>query len=425
MISRIPRSLQTFNGKFMPLFSAYTQQHHYSTSVISNITSPHATTSTSIPVPPQSTTEIEPTHTATTTLLDKNLDLLAKINETQNVINKKPKREPIKLNGTLLSNHIIGSIKKDVEEFKANSGVVPQLVVIYVGDNKQIESFIKMKKRASESVGFKFTLDKYDSSITEEQLIKQIQYHSEDPSVHGIIVQLPLPEHLENHKIIQSIDPKKDVDGLNSINLGQIFLSKKPLFIPCTPLGILELFKAYNIKAEGKNVVVLGRSNLVGRTIATLLSQKDMTNPCIMGGASVTLLHKYSTDIDQHLKQADIIISATGVGGLIKKENVKKGVILIDVGISHQIDPTKKSGYKLTGDVDPETYSRSIAYTPVPGGVGPLTVAMLLRNTLKSAILHYKIQTNRMNRQFNEKLQQKQLEMNIKKRNSKKVESKE
>ncbi|KAK5583811.1 hypothetical protein RB653_005413 [Dictyostelium firmibasis] len=311
---------------------------------------------------------------------------------------KKPTKpfEPIKLDGKLLSSYIKRSIKSDTDDFVKNSGITPNLVVIYVGDSKQIESYIKAKRKGCEDVGIKFTLDRFSSDITEEQLIKKIRYHSEDPSVHGIIVQLPLPENLNRDTIIQSIDPKKDVDGLTSTNLGQIMISKRPLYIPCTPLGILEILKAYNIKVEGKNVVVLGRSNLVGRTIATILSQKDLTNPSIMNGANVTVIHKYSKNHHESIGQADLIISATGVPGLIKKENLKRGVILIDVGISYKEDSTKKSGYKMVGDIDPEAYSRSIAYTPVPGGVGPLTVACLLRNVLRSAILQYRIQSARI-----------------------------
>ncbi|KYR00072.1 methenyl tetrahydrofolate cyclohydrolase / NADP-dependent methylene H4F dehydrogenase [Tieghemostelium lacteum] len=309
-------------------------------------------------------------------------------NEQQ--IQVQPSHQPIKLNGTLLSKHIMESIKKDTDNFKSRSGITPHLVVIYVGDNPQIESYIKMKRIGCEKVGFKFTLDKFTEDINEDQLLKQIAYHSEDPNVNGIIVQLPLPSHIDSHKLIQSIDPKKDVDGLTSVNLGQIFLNKKPLFVPCTPLGIMEIMKAYNIKLQGKHVVVLGRSNLVGRTIATMISQKDMNNPSVLGGATVTLLHKYSKNINLHLRTADVVISATGVAGLVKKENLKNGVILIDVGISQQKDE-KTGAIKLVGDIHSDAHSKSLAYTPVPGGVGPLTVTMLLRNVLKSSILQYKI----------------------------------
>ncbi|KAN0016342.1 hypothetical protein ACTFIU_006309 [Dictyostelium citrinum] len=358
---------------------------------IESFSTSNTTTSTDINTTTSTSTDI---HTNTTNI---------PLNQSQ--IKKQPiaPLQPVKLDGKLLASHIKKSIKADTDDFVKNSGITPNLVVIYVGDSKQIESYIKAKRKGCEDVGFKFTLDRFSSDIKEEQLIKKIRYHSEDPSVHGIIVQLPLPENLNKHAIIQSIDPKKDVDGLTSTNLGQIMISKKPLYIPCTPLGILEILKAYKIKVEGKNVVVLGRSNLVGRTIATILSQKDLTNPSIMNGANVTIIHKYSKNHYASIRQADLIISATGVPGLIKKENLKRGVILIDVGISYEEDSTKKSGYKMVGDIDPEAYSRSIAYTPVPGGVGPLTVACLLRNVLRSAILQYRIQSARIGTAINNK----------------------
>ncbi|KAM9956380.1 hypothetical protein ACTFIR_003093 [Dictyostelium discoideum] len=359
------------------------------------------------------TTNIEPKiESSTINTTTTNIPLSQ--SQTENIpITPKKTLQPVKLDGKLLASHIKKSIKVDTEDFIKNSGVTPNLVVIYVGDSKQIESYIKAKRTGCEDVGFKFTLDRFSSDIKEDQLIKKIKYHSEDPSVHGIIVQLPLPDNLNKDAIIQSIDPKKDVDGLTSTNLGQIMISKKPLYIPCTPSGILEILKAYKIKVEGKNVVVLGRSNLVGRTIATILSQKDLTNPSIMNGANVTIIHKYSKNHLGSIRQADLIISATGVPGLIKKEDLKRGVILIDVGISFKEDSTKKSGYKIVGDIDPEAYSRSIAYTPVPGGVGPLTVACLLRNVLRSAILQYRIQSARVGSALNNKFTEKNNNNNV------------
>eukprot|EP01133_Synstelium_polycarpum_P004236 gene4236-4942_t len=240
-----------------------------------------------------------------------------------------------------------------------------------------------IKKNACERVGFKFTLDKFSGTVQQSQLLKKVQYHSADENVSGIIVQLPLPAHIESHSIVQAINPLKDVDGLNSLNMAQIFLGKSAIFIPCTPDGILELLRQYSFKLEGSNVVVIGRSNLVGRTIATLLSQKNMHNPTIQGGASVTLLHRFSKNLRTHLKTADLIISATGCAGLVKKEDIKDGAVLIDVGISFVEDASKKAGFRLVGDIDPEAYTKAMAYTPVPGGIGPLTVAMLLKNVLK------------------------------------------
>ncbi|EFA84832.1 hypothetical protein PPL_01825 [Heterostelium album PN500] len=276
---------------------------------------------------------------------------------------------PIKLEGKKMADYILQGIEKETTTFKNETGVTPHLVVIYVGENTQIESYIKQKKDSCEKVGFKFTLDRFSSNIQPAQLMKKIEYHSADENVSGIIVQLPLPGHLNAHTIIQSINPLKDVDGLNSLNMAQIFLGKKAIFLPCTPDGILELLKQYNFKIEGANVVVVGRSNLVGRTIATLLSQKNLNHPSIQGGASVTLLHRFSKDIRQHLKNADLIISATGCSGLIKKDDIKEGVVLIDVGISYVDDPTKKKGYRMVGDVHPDAYSKAMAFTPVPGGL--------------------------------------------------------
>eukprot|EP01132_Coremiostelium_polycephalum_P005124 gene5124-6379_t len=324
--------------------------------------------------------------------------------------------EPIKLRGDEVARRYTEQIKQLNHSFIKQTGITPHLVVIYIGDNKQIESYIKMKGKACENVGFKFTLDKYSSNIPQDQIIKKINYHNSDPSVHGIVVQLPLPSNLNTQAILESINPTKDVDGLNSLHLGQLFIGKKPLFLPCTPLGIVQLIRAYNIKLEGKHVVVLGRSTLVGRTIATLLSQRDLKNPSVLGGASVTLLHRYSQDIEKYLKTADIIISATGVPGLIKKENIKDKAILIDVGISHKEDESKKSGYRLVGDIDPDAYSKSLAFTTVPGGIGPMTVAMLLNNVLTAAKFSHTIsqkskqqQQSQLHQQQQQQQQQQQL----------------
>ncbi|EGG14735.1 methenyl tetrahydrofolate cyclohydrolase / NADP-dependent methylene H4F dehydrogenase [Cavenderia fasciculata] len=305
-----------------------------------------------------------------------------------------------------MSDSILESIERESKSIK-DKGVIPHLVVIYIGDNPQIDSYVRKKREACERVGFKFTLDRFSSTVQQDQIIKRIQYHSQDTSVSGIILQLPLPEQLDSQSLIQAISPLKDVDGLNPLNLAQIFMGKKSMFVPCTPDGILELLRQYGFKVEGSNVVVLGRSNLVGRTIATLLSQKNLSNQSIQGGATVSLIHRYSKNTKPALKAADLIISATGQGGLIKKDDIKEGAVLIDVGISYVKDESKKSGVRMVGDIDPEAYKKAMAYTPVPGGVGPLTVAMLLKNVLKAAHLQAKIFKPQQQQQEKEKSQQK------------------
>jgi methylenetetrahydrofolate dehydrogenase (NADP+)/methenyltetrahydrofolate cyclohydrolase len=262
---------------------------------------------------------------------------------------------------------------------KSQRGKVPGLVTIIVGEDPASKVYVNMKIKACTEIGMHSKLEKLEESISEEELLSIIEKYNNDSAFHGILVQLPLPKHIDEDKIIESINPSKDVDGFHPMSVGKLVIGKDT-FKSCTPFGIMELLKRYNIETKGKHVVVVGRSNIVGKPIANMLVQKE-------DGANsiVTICHSAAPDISVFTKQADILIAAVGRANLIKNNMVKDGVVVIDVGINRIESSETKSGYKLVGDVDFDEVAEKSSYiTPVPGGVGPMTIAMLLSNTFKA-----------------------------------------
>lgn len=259
-------------------------------------------------------------------------------------------------------------IRKDIKQIINETKITPSLAVIQVGDNKASSIYIKNKKKACEEVGIRFEHIKFNDTISEELVINEIKRLNNDISINGILVQLPLPLGFDEGKIINTISPAKDVDGLTYQNVGNLVLENDCL-VPCTPLGVIELLKAYNVRLSGKNVCLVGRSNLVGKPLIQLLLRND---------ATLSICHSKSLDIKNHTKQADVLIVAAGHPNLITKDMVKDGVVIIDVGIN-------KEGNLLCGDVDFDNVSKKASLiTPVPGGVGPMTVACLLKNVVKA-----------------------------------------
>ena len=281
------------------------------------------------------------------------------------------------LDGKNLSNIIKQEIKESVD-IRLSSGMKkPHLAAILVGEDGASLTYVGSKVRSCEKVGFDSTLIRLKNSITENDLLVEIKKLNENKSIDGYIVQLPLPSHINEEKVLLAVDPIKDVDGFHPTNFGRMVL-ELPSFIPATPFGIMEILKRYNIETSGKNCLVIGRSNIVGRPISILMSQKGP-----YGNATVTVAHSRTKNIKDLCLQADIIISALGIPEFIKEDMVKNGVVVIDVGITRVVDKTNSKGYVIKGDVDYENVSKKSSYiTPVPGGVGPMTIAMLLKNTL-------------------------------------------
>jgi methylenetetrahydrofolate dehydrogenase (NADP+)/methenyltetrahydrofolate cyclohydrolase len=289
------------------------------------------------------------------------------------------------LDGQLVSQLIRDELKLNVAQLAAEGRKVPHLAAVLVGNNGASETYVAAKVKACEEVGFKSTLIRFDTSVTTFKLLDEIQRLNLDPDIDGILVQLPLPEHISDEEVINSIDPLKDVDGFHPTTIGKLVLGH-PTFIPATPYGILLLLQHYKIETRGKHAVVIGRSNIVGRPISILLSGSG--NP---GNCTVTICHSHTTGIEAICAGADIIIAALGRPQFIKASMVKEGAVVIDVGITREPDETKKSGYRLRGDVDFEAAAiRSSFITPVPGGVGPMTIAALMKNTFQAcAMKHY------------------------------------
>ncbi len=280
------------------------------------------------------------------------------------------------IDGKKVSNEIKELLQKKVAPIKESGAKVPGLVTILVGENPASQVYVKMKIKACEKIGFLSKIEKLDESISEEELINIIERYNNNPDFHGILVQLPLPDHINEDKVIETIIPEKDVDGFHPVSIGKLVIGKDT-FYPCTPYGILELLKSYNIETKGKHVVIVGRSNIVGKPIANMMLQKKEGANSI-----VTICHSAAKDITHYTKQADILIAAIGRANFITKDMVKDDVVVIDVGINRVEDPNSERGYKLVGDVDFEGVSEKASYiTPVPGGVGPMTIAMLLQNT--------------------------------------------
>lgn len=270
-------------------------------------------------------------------------------------------------------------IAEEVKQIIANGGKQPHLAAVLVGHDGGSETYVKNKVLACEACGFKSTLIRYEDNITEEELLDCVDRLNKNGDVDGFIVQLPLPKHINEQKIIEAIDYRKDVDGFHPINVGRMAIGL-PCFISATPLGIITLLKRYNIETSGKKCVILGRSNIVGKPMAQLMMQKQY------GDATVTVCHSHTKDIAAECRQADIIIAAIGSPGFVTADMVKEGAVVIDVGTTRVADSTRKSGYRLSGDVDFENVAPKCSFiTPVPGGVGPMTICSLMKNTLKAA----------------------------------------
>ncbi len=289
------------------------------------------------------------------------------------------------LDGKEASQAIKNSLKLEVAQLASGGQTVPHLAAILVGNNGASETYVAAKVKACEEVGFKSTLIRFENTITSFKLLEVIRELNSDPDVDGILVQLPLPQHISAEEVINTIDPLKDVDGFHPSTVGKMVLGQ-PTFVPATPYGIMLLLEHYKIPTKGKHAVVVGRSNIVGRPMSILLSGSG--NP---GNCTVTLCHSHTTNIEELCLSADIIIAALGRPGFVNAAMVKEGAVVIDVGITRVPDESKRSGYKLLGDVDFETVAPKCSYiTPVPGGVGPMTIAALMKNTFQAcAMKHY------------------------------------
>jgi len=274
------------------------------------------------------------------------------------------------IDGKSLANKIHTQVHKEVEQLKQEKNIVPGLAVVLVGDDPASHAYVKMKAKACEKVGFYSITHNMPDSISQDEIIATIEMMNNNPRIDGILVQLPLPKHIDTDRILEVIDPKKDVDGFHPYNVGRL-VTKLDSFVACTPLGVMKMFEEYNIDLEGKDVCVVGASNIVGKPMASLL---------LNANATVTVTHIFTKDLKAHTSKADIIVVGVGVPGLIKDDMVKEGAIVIDIGIN------RTEHGALVGDVDFKNVSKKCSYiTPVPGGVGPMTIAMLLSNTLKSA----------------------------------------
>ena len=274
------------------------------------------------------------------------------------------------IDGKSLAQKIHSSIAEEVETLKQESNIVPGLAVILVGDDPASHAYVNMKAKACEKVGFYSISHNMPDTISQDEIIATIEMINNNPRIDGILVQLPLPKHIDTDKILEVIDPKKDVDGFHAYNVGRL-VTNLDSFVACTPLGVMKMFEEYKIDLKGKDVCVVGASNIVGKPMASLLMNAN---------ATVTVTHIHTKDLKAHTSRADIIVVGVGVPGLIKEDMVKEGAIVIDIGINRIADGS------LVGDVDFPTVSPKCSYiTPVPGGVGPMTIAMLLSNTLKAA----------------------------------------
>jgi len=274
------------------------------------------------------------------------------------------------IDGKSLAKKVQTSVASEVEKLKQEKNIVPGLAVILIGDDPASHAYVKMKAKACENVGFYSITHSMPDTISQDEIIATIEMMNGNPRIDGILVQLPLPKHVDTDKILEVIDPKKDVDGFHAYNVGRL-VTNLDSFVACTPLGVMKMFEEYNIDLEGQDVCVVGASNIVGKPMSALL---------LNANATVTVTHIFTKDLKAHTSQADIVIVGVGVHGLIKEDMVKEGAIVIDIGINRIEDGS------LVGDVDFKNVSPKCSYiTPVPGGVGPMTIAMLLSNTLKSA----------------------------------------
>ena len=282
------------------------------------------------------------------------------------------------IDGKATAEAIKAEIAEEVRQIVSNGGRAPHLAAILVGHDGGSETYVKNKVLACERCGFESTLIRFEEDVTEEELLQCVDKFNKDESVDGFIVQLPLPKHIDEQKVIEAIDYRKDVDGFNPINVGRMSIGL-PCFISATPLGIITLLKRYGINTSGKKCVVLGRSNIVGKPMAQLMMQKQF------GDATVTVCHSHTKDIKKECLEADIIIAAIGKPNFLTGDMVKEGTVIVDVGTTRVPDATRKSGFRLNGDVKyDEVAPKSSFITPVPGGVGPMTICSLMKNTLQA-----------------------------------------
>jgi methylenetetrahydrofolate dehydrogenase (NADP+) / methenyltetrahydrofolate cyclohydrolase len=283
------------------------------------------------------------------------------------------------IDGKQIAADMRAKLRTDVAAL-AKKGIVPGLGVILVGDDPASKSYVNSKERDCEEVGIYSDDNRLPASVSQKELMAHINRLNKDPRIHGILVQLPLPKHFDELEVLMAIAPAKDVDGFHPVSVGKMVTGQKA-FLPCTPHGVVQLLIKSGVKIEGANVVIVGRSNIVGKPLANMLIQK---NP--MGNATVTVCHTRTKNLAEHTKKADIIVAAAGCPNTITADMIKDGAVVIDVGVNRVDDPTKKAGYRLVGDVDFENVKEKASLiTPVPGGVGPMTRTMLLYNIVESA----------------------------------------
>lgn len=281
------------------------------------------------------------------------------------------------IDGKLISEEIIKEIKLEL----SRTDIVPGLALILIGNNPASEIYVKMKEKKCAELGYYSIVNRQPETISEAELLSIISGYNNDPKIHGILIQLPLPSHINEMNVLESVDYRKDVDGFHPVNAGRLMIGEK-CYLPCTPAGIYELLKRYNVDTSGKHAVVIGRSNIVGKPIANILLQKAKGANC-----TVTVTHSATQDIASHTRRADIIVAAIGKANFLTGDMIKEGVVIVDVGINRIDDSSAKKGYRVVGDVDyASCYPKASLITPVPGGVGPMTIAMLLKNTLDSAL---------------------------------------
>ena len=283
------------------------------------------------------------------------------------------------LDGKLTSKAIVDELKIKVAQLATEGKKIPQLAAVLVGNNGASETYVAAKVKACNDIGFKSSLIRFDADVSENKLLEAIEELNNDPDVDGILVQLPLPKHISDEKIIDAIQPQKDVDGFHPVSVGRM-VQGLPTFVPATPYGIMLLLEHYKINTNGMNAVVVGRSNIVGRPMSILLSSNS--NP---GNCTVTICHSHTKNLEEICRKADILVAALGKAEFVTADMVKEGAIVIDVGITRVADATKKSGFALKGDVDFAAVSGKCSFiTPVPGGVGPMTIAALMTNTYRA-----------------------------------------
>ena len=284
------------------------------------------------------------------------------------------------IDGKQVAAEIRLELAKELAQLKADSGIVPGLAVILLGEDPASKSYVSAKEKACAEIGIYSDDNRLPAETSEAELLALIERLNQDDRIHGILVQLPLPRHINEAAVINAISPEKDVDGFHPVNLGRMMIGEKS-FLPCTPHGVLQMLQRKNVPIEGAEVVIVGRSNIVGKPLANIMMQKSD-----MGNATVTVCHTRSRDLAAHTRRADILIAAAGRPNTISADMVREGAVVIDVGVNRVEDPSAKRGYRLVGDVDYEAVKEKAAMiTPVPGGVGPMTITMLLHNTVQAA----------------------------------------